>query len=372
MTFGNTRIYLVVSPFILEWVAVPRFVGDVGSFWMSFVLTVVGMMSGQCTIIVAHVLKMGRTVFTFKLKMLGKLSLSSGEVALDGLDARKVQELLCYLALYRHRPHARETIAGILWEDVSTARSKKYLRQSLWQLQHVLHAAKHEDEPDVLIVEADWIQVNPNAALWIDIADLEDAFDCTKGLRGRGLDAEGAESLAKVCDLYQGDLLEGWYQDWCIYERERLQSIYVCLLDKLTGYCEARHDYDNGLACAMKILAQEYARERTHRRLMRLHYWAGDRTAALRQYDRCVTILREELGVEPAERTAALYHDIKADTLSERNLDGLVDHDFSGLSSKAFGTVLNHLNELRSTLADAQRQVQDDIQSMMDAQNSRH
>jgi len=27
-------------------------------------------------------------------------------------------------------------------------------------------------------------------------------------------------------DLYQGDLLEGWYQDWLLCERERLQNMF--------------------------------------------------------------------------------------------------------------------------------------------------
>ena len=33
--------------------------------------------------------------------------------------------------------------------------------------------------------------------------------------------------------LYRGDLLTGWYQDWCLIERERYQCMFVSLLDKL-------------------------------------------------------------------------------------------------------------------------------------------
>jgi hypothetical protein len=34
-----------------------------------------------------------------------------------------------------------------------------------------------------------------------------------------------AQLLKDAVNLYCGDLLEGWYQDWCLFERERLQSI---------------------------------------------------------------------------------------------------------------------------------------------------
>ena len=37
--------------------------------------------------------------------------------------------------------------------------------------------------------------------------------------------------------VYRGDLLEGCYQDWCLFERERLQNAYLAMLDKLMVRC---------------------------------------------------------------------------------------------------------------------------------------
>lgn len=99
--------------------------------------------------------------------------------------------------------------------------------------------------------------------------------------------------IQNAVQLYQGPLLEGWYQDWCLYERERLQSMYLAMLDELMGYCEVRHDYETGLLYGMGIMSYDWARERTHRRLMRLHYLNGDRAAALRQYEQCAVALKE-------------------------------------------------------------------------------
>ncbi|MGH9768785.1 MAG: bacterial transcriptional activator domain-containing protein, partial [Blastocatellia bacterium] len=41
--------------------------------------------------------------------------------------------------------------------------------------------------------------------------------------------------------------------------------------------------------------------ERTHQQMMRLKHLAGDRTGAMRQYDRCVKALCQELGVQRLE-----------------------------------------------------------------------
>jgi DNA-binding SARP family transcriptional activator len=51
---------------------------------------------------------------------------------------------------------------------------------------------------------------------------------------------------------------------------------------------------------------------------MRLHYLAGDRTTALRQYKRCVATLEEDLGVEPSMSTRILYEQICNDRLDGR------------------------------------------------------
>jgi DNA-binding SARP family transcriptional activator len=45
---------------------------------------------------------------------------------------------------------------------------------------------------------------------------------------------------------------------------------------------------------------------------MRLFVANGDRTGALRQYDRCVAAVREELSARPEEETVALMREIRS------------------------------------------------------------
>jgi DNA-binding SARP family transcriptional activator len=154
----------------------------------------------------------------------------------------------------------------------------------------------------VLMIEPEWIQIRPQAELWIDLAQVERCFRRVQGVPGQDLDARIAQDLQEAARLYRGGLQESWYQDWYLYERERAQHMYLILLDKLMGYCESHQRYEDGIAYGDLILRCEGARERTHRRLMRLHYLTGDRTAALRQYERCVHALDQDLGVKPATR----------------------------------------------------------------------
>jgi DNA-binding SARP family transcriptional activator len=106
-----------------------------------------------------------------------------------------------------------------------------------------------------------------------------------------------------------------------LYERERLRTIYLIMLGKLMAYCEEYQEYESGLTYGHHILCCEPAHERTHRKMMRLYYLSGDRTAALRQYQRCVTTLRRELDVAPTHSTTKLYDQIKLDRLNTSVLD---------------------------------------------------
>lgn len=247
-----------------------------------------------------------------------------------GLDARKLQECFSYLLLHRNRVFPREVLAELIAPEMSTEQSRKGLRQVLWQLQTALALATTAADPGEsseaststtnpdrpLVVDTEWVYVNPICPLWLDVAELDEVFGGLVGQPGEALSAEAADRVRTVIDLYRGDLLEGWYYEWCLLERERLQSGYLALLDKLMGYSTAHNEYEAGLVYGQTILGYDRASERTHQRMMKLHWLAGDRTGALRQYQACAAALQEELGVEPSRRTTELYERIAGDAPS--------------------------------------------------------
>jgi DNA-binding SARP family transcriptional activator len=230
------------------------------------------------------------------------------------IEANKVKELLGYLLVYREKPQPRETLAELLWADQPPEKSKKNLRQTLWKLKSALEDPGLAAAPPIL-ADGDWIQVNPSASWWLDIGEFEQVFSEIKNKRAREMDGDEFVAMQRTAELYRGNLMEGWYQDWCLFERERYQTMYLMLLNKMIQYCEIHQLYETGLAYGEKLLFLDRAYERAHRQLMRLYFYSGDRTRALRQYDRCVAALREELGIDPSERTVELRELIRADRL---------------------------------------------------------
>lgn len=281
--------------------------------------------------------------------------------ALAGLDGRKVQELLCYLLVHRDCSHPREKIASLLWKNSSDSHSKRHLRQTLWQLQSALADKDCHDESLISVV-SDWIQLNPKADIWLDVAMFEQAFAFCQGISGQELDNQKAEALREAVQLYQGDLLEGWYQDWCLFERERLQNMYLTMLERLIDYCEAHQEYETGLVYGTQVLRYDRAHERTHRRLIRLHYLDGNRTGALRQYERCVAALDEELSVCPAESTERLYQQICSDKFNSLRMDLSRRFTLPEPTTTSLLTLLDDLRRVQSDLARIQGRLQQNIQ----------
>src|SRR5437773_9121315 len=139
--------------------------------------------------------------------------------------------------------------------------------------------------------------------------------------------------------------------------------MYLIMLDKLMDYSQVHHDYESGLFYGMRSLYHERTRESTHRRLMRLHYLAGDRASALRQYEHCVAILDEDFGIKPSKPTTALCKDILTDQLEELHLQGTSGTTPEGSHPSLF-EIFHSLMQLQVFLTDLQHQVQQHIQQV--------
>lgn len=289
---------------------------------------------------------------------------------LDASASVRVQELFCYLLVHRNQPHTREALCALLWEEVPSDKSKKYLRQTLWQLQRFL--AGDPGHPAPLEVDAEWVRLNPKADIWLDVDQFEKVFTSTRKLNGHELGPLEAELLRETVELYQGDLLQGWYQEWCILERERMQKMNFDLLEKLMDHCAAQSQYEDGLAYGFRILRSDPVRESTHQRIMRLYCGSGNRPEALRHFERFAVTLGDELNVAPSRSTLTLVDQIRQDRLDLTPPTPSPERPRSGPEPGNLAEVLDSLRRLNATLSALQDRVQHDIQAVERALHITH
>jgi DNA-binding SARP family transcriptional activator len=245
-----------------------------------------------------------------ELRLFGTGQASYSGRPIPGFPNQQPYLLMCFLLLNRGQIHPREHLAAVFWGEYPTRKSRKYLRNALWRVRHRFQSSGIPVE-EYLHIQDDSVCFALEGRYWLDVEDFETAVLRCQEVTGRELGVEEASHLEKTCDLYSGDLLTGVYEDWCIYERERLSLLHLNTLSKLMLFHEFNGSYERGLDFGRRILACDNTRERVHRRLMRLYWLSGNRGAALAQYKLCAQILYETLGISPLEETTHLYQQMK-------------------------------------------------------------
>lgn len=236
--------------------------------------------------------------------LLGGFQLERDGRALPPIPAVAGRSLLAYVLLDDGRSHPREVVSGALWPDLDEPKARRRLSQTLWQIQTVL--GDGEETGAYLLTSPSGIRFNGDADLWVDVREFEESLDRAAREPGGAL-----RSLERAVELYRGDLLAGFYDDWFALERERLSMRYLGAIEQLVAVHKGSGRYERALQHARRLSLHDPFRESAHREVMRLSHLLGRSHEAMAQYEVLESLLREEIGVEPSAETRALAIEIR-------------------------------------------------------------
>lgn len=207
------------------------------------------------------------------------------------------QRLLALLALH-DRPLLRPHVAGTLWLDTPEERASANLRSSLWRL----------NRPGPKLVEATTFQLRLAPEVRVDAR--ETAALAHRLLARTGRPIENEADLEPDPHLLTGELLPDWYDDWVMLERERLRQLSLHALEALGERMLAAARLGEALEAALAAIAMEPLRESAHRLLIRIHLAEGNAAEAIREFELCRRLFREQLGLEPSPQLAQLVENL--------------------------------------------------------------
>jgi hypothetical protein len=130
--------------------------------------------------------------------------------------------LLARLALTPGVVHRREVLAGALWPDTRESQARSNLRHALWRVRSALKRAGCNGA----CIRADGIGMSfdEKVEAWVDAREFASLCQI-RPLTPRG--------MMKAAQLYAGALLPGFYDDWSLAQRDRLQLAYDALMSQL-------------------------------------------------------------------------------------------------------------------------------------------
>lgn len=211
------------------------------------------------------------------------------------------QRLLAFLAL--RGPVSRVVTAGTLWADFPDEHALGSLRTTIWRCNRKVRGLIAVERSQLAL--ADFVRVDVGEL--VDGATLLLGSDDCVGSDGSDDSAEGTETVPFLA-VRRGELLPGWYDDWVMFERERLRHLRLHGLEAAAEQFAARGQYAASLECALEAVRCEPLRESAHRAVILVHLAENNVVEALREYQRFRELLVEQIGVEPsAELTELVF-----------------------------------------------------------------
>lgn len=219
------------------------------------------------------------------------------------------RELLLYL-LAHHDGRTRDQIGLVFWPDASATQVKNNFHVMLH------HVRKAIGRADLIAFEDDRYRIAWELGVRFDARAFEESVRggliALRAARNDEATAAAAQRISEALELYHGDFLaDADAGDWHLEVRDRLRRLCVDAALALGERHLKRNEFSEAIASFRRALVGDELHEATHRRLMLALSRAGERSEALRQYERLARALRTDLEAEPERETTALYEQLR-------------------------------------------------------------
>lgn len=207
------------------------------------------------------------------------------------------RQLLACLALHGSAP--RPLLAARLWPDLPEHRALACLRTAIWRLASALPAAVTRTGPDV--------GLSPRVRLDVTAVPILASRFAHSPPDDGPTEADLERIVASSSTLCSGPLLPGWYEDWVVEERGRLEQLRLHALESCASWLLHAGETELALELALEAVHTEPLRESAAGTLISVHIAEGNMWDAFREFETYRHRVLTELGLPPSGRVAGLF-----------------------------------------------------------------
>ncbi len=236
-----------------------------------------------------------------KLTLLGPPQLLNEQGRLIPIPA-KAFALVAYILLTSGRaPASRAALRQFLWETPDAKTAATNLRKFL------LRIRQRQKEYGFELIHEERDHIRLAKSVEIDLAEFQKISATVD-----------PSDLAKLCDLYRGELLEGLQWDeaesgeWLQVQRTKLRDAFVSAVTTRLEPTAADADRISMRIAARRLIEVDPYNETSHRTLMRLFADDGEPARVRDVYRNLEERLSADLGVEPDSATVELFRELQS------------------------------------------------------------
>lgn len=247
----------------------------------------------------------------FAVYCLGTFKVFLNNQIITGWNGQKGTAILKYLVANRERPVAKDILMDLFWPDAGAEVARRNLHQAIYALRQTLR--RPLPDLQLILFENDRYRINAEVETWLDFEEFARFVKAGQVHAGAGRMSEAIEAFGVAEDLYRGDFLEeDLYEDWPRSQREYLRTLYLEIAAKISAYYITNRHTTPAMILCQKVLAKDHYNEQAYRGLIQCYLIQGQRQLAIREYQLCAQVLKDELGLPPSEETRELYRQIAA------------------------------------------------------------
>ena len=250
------------------------------------------------------------TVPRIHIRTLGGFRLYRDETPVEETEWEANQPKLLLKAIIAHRSRGvqKDVLVEALWPEVTPLSGERNFKVILHRLRKTLEPGMDKN------FGSSYIHLKANLIYLDDELCHVDLDDFLSSLRQGEKKEEEGDILSAISiyrqavDLYSGDFLpEELYVSWVEAKRQELQTRYINLLFRVAELLEKRGNLKSATDYYKKVLQKDPTLEPAYQRLMLNYSNRGMRNAAVKAYEDCARVLRNELDAEPDALTTSLY-----------------------------------------------------------------
>ncbi len=223
--------------------------------------------------------------------------------------------VLAALVLERAGGLDRDSLADLIWPDELPKSWASALRTYVSRCRAALVAALGPEagegfDPLVRTAGGYAVTMPPGVELAVDLEEAEAGLAEARRRLAVGQPREARDLAAAAAEAMAGPFLAGWSGPWVDDVRARLDEVALGALELASQAALSGGDPSAALAAAEEAVARAPLRESAQRARLAALGATGNRAEALRAYQRLRRALADEMGVDPAPETEAVYLDL--------------------------------------------------------------
>jgi putative two-component system response regulator len=239
---------------------------------------------------------------------------SGGNEVHDKLwKTRKSKYIFAYLATQAGKDVGDEKIMDTFWPDNPPEKARQSLYAALSHMRKALESGGEPGEQErVVLARKGFYKFNEDRPWFFDVMEFEKLYEQGQARLRDGREDEAISAFQKAEALYQGPFMEGYYADWAVYLKENLEIKFTEILETMMEHFFDKQVYEVACDYAQRLLQIDNCHQEAHITLMTSYVEQGKSAQAIRQYQACSQVFKDELNLSPPSEMAEMYLEITA------------------------------------------------------------